>query len=255
VLAPTTVGAADCGDDIGGQRVACACADHVVADTVLRAGDPVVSERCPVDGLIVRAPPGADSITLDLNGLSLVGQGVGHGIRIEQGGSDGARILGAAGGNRAEIIAFSTGISAPVARGLTRVDGLIVKGNSRDGLRLRAYGAIVSNVSTIDNGGDGLRLTGMGGRLVDVEALGNHGSGIRIAARGTAVEATAKWNRLDGIVATGGGNDLGRAHAESNGRHGIVLRGGLHALSGMVSRDNGGNDVRRLGRSVVGNTP
>lgn len=76
VLAAAVVHA-DCGDDIGGERVPCGCGDVVVSDTRLRPGDPVVEGACPADGLILRAAPAASSLTLDLGGLELRGRGAG----------------------------------------------------------------------------------------------------------------------------------------------------------------------------------
>ncbi len=75
--------AAPCGDDVKGVRVACHCGDTVVSDTRLRPEDPVVSGRCPLDGLAIRADALAESITLDLAGLSLVGTGAGIGLEVE----------------------------------------------------------------------------------------------------------------------------------------------------------------------------
>jgi hypothetical protein len=59
---------ADCGDSIDGERVPCRCGDIVIADTRLQPDDPVVTERCPADGLLVRAPVQARTIVVDLNG-------------------------------------------------------------------------------------------------------------------------------------------------------------------------------------------
>src|SRR5688572_18541302 len=86
--------AKECGDDLEGRRVACACRDTVVSDTVLRPGDPVVSGRCNQGGLVLRARSLAETIRLDLAGLSIVGSGVGDGISVVEGGSDGAVLVG-----------------------------------------------------------------------------------------------------------------------------------------------------------------
>ena len=110
--------AAECGDDVGGTRVACSCGDTVVSDTTLRPDDPVSRVRCDHDGLVVRAPRGAASIALDLAGLSIVGSGQGSGIRIIDGGEYGALIIGGVPGRPAEIAGFRNGVRATGSRPL-----------------------------------------------------------------------------------------------------------------------------------------
>lgn len=238
--------AATCGDDIGGIRVPCACGDVVVSDTTLRSGDPVVSRRCPIDGLIVRAAPEAESISLDLNGLALVGSGTGTGLRIDHGGSDGALVVGGADAP-GEIVGFATGVLNTTPRALRRLERLHVKGSRHDGITLRIYGALLVDVSSTDNGGDGIRLAGQGGRLVGVEASGNRGSGLRLDSRGTIAAVTARSNGRHGVVSDGAGNDLSSSVVEDNGGNGILVRAARNRTERVQAGGNALEAIRRTG--------
>ncbi len=241
----STAHAEVCGDNVDGARVACACGDVVVADTVLIAGDPVVSQRCPIDGLILRTPALADSLTLDLGGFAIVGSGIGHGIRVESGGNDGARIIGGEAGAPSEIVGFGTGIVAAKAGTLARIENVAVKGSRHDGMRLRVSGALLINVTAEDNGGDGLSVSGSGGRLVGVTSSGNAGSGVRLTTKRTIVEAAADDNGRHGVVVAGGGNDLSGVTARNNGGHGVIARAGRHKTAGVRALGNHGRDLVR----------
>ncbi|TFH22562.1 MAG: hypothetical protein E4H03_08140 [Myxococcales bacterium] len=176
--------AAECGDDVGGTRVACSCGDIVVSDTTLRPDDPVSLVRCDHDGLVLRAPRGAESIALDLSGLSIVGSGQGSGIRIVEGGEQGAIIIGGVPGRPAEIAGFRNGVRATGSRPLAEIRDLTIKGSSRDGLVLRGAPARLARVTSDSNGGDGLRIGGRQRMLEDVEASGNRRYGVRGNVRG-----------------------------------------------------------------------
>jgi len=244
VFVANVASAGICGDDIGGTRVACACGDIVVSDTTLQTGDPVVSGRCRLDGLIVRADATAESITLDLAGLALVGEGIGHGILVERGGSDGAVITGAPAGRKAEIVGFGTGISVPNPLALRRLERIHVKGSRYEGLRIRQQGALVIDVTASDNGRDGLRIAGSGGRLIGVRSEDNNGAGIRSVGRGMRIDAESIGNRAHGIVAHGTRADLGRSVARDNGGTGVVLSGGRHAAEAVSSEANARHQLR-----------
>jgi hypothetical protein len=217
--------AAPCGDDVDGARVACRCGDTVVSDTRLRPEDPVVTDRCPLDGLAIRAGALAESITLDLAGLSLRGTGAGVGLSVEYGGADGARIVGAPVGGRATISTFDVGVSTAAGDSIAAVSRLAVRDNRRSGLRLVVSGTVLDDVVASGNGDDGMRIRGTGGRLVNVVSNDNAGHGLRLATDGTAVEATAQHNGGSGIVANGARNDLSQASVAGNAQHGIVVRG------------------------------
>ena len=221
----STTHAAPCGDDVGGARVACRCGDTVVADTRLLPDDPVVAGRCALNGLAIRAEALAETITLDLAGLSLVGTGAGIGISVEYGGADGARIVGAAPGTRASISSFDVGVSTVSGDAVSVISHLEVRDNRRSGLRLVVSGTVLDDVIASDNGDDGMRIRGTGGRLIDVVSKGNAGNGVRLATNGTVVGASAEGNGASGIVANGARNDLSQASVAGNGKHGLVIRG------------------------------
>ncbi len=237
-----------CGDDVGGVRIPCNCGDIVAGDVHLLATDPIARTRCPLDGLIVRGAPTAESVTVDLGGLTLRGSGLGIGILVERGGTDGAIIAGGTGGQNAQIIGFGTGIVSAAPSALARLEHVTTKGNSRDGVRVREAGIVMLGVTSTDNGGDGLRVLGSGGRIVRVYAARNAGSGLVVAAPGIIVEGTAEDNGRHGIVSSGPGSDLRGAVARGNGGAGIVA-GTRQRIDGAVAEWNRMGDIRiRRGR-------
>lgn len=189
-------GLATCGDDVDGARVPCECGDVVVSDTRLRPGDPVVSGRCLTDGLLVRARPGAESISLDLGGLSLLGSGRGTGIYVINGGKLGATVVGGDAGQRGEVAGFGTGFRARGQRSVRELRAVAFSGNARDGVVLRGASTNVVDVKAERNGGDGFRIGGRSPNLEGVEAQQNGGSGVRVTSPGA---------RLGEVVADGNG--------------------------------------------------
>jgi hypothetical protein len=240
-----------CGDKVNGVRIPCHCGDLVVSDTTLRADDPVTTTRCLLDGLIVRAPSTAESLVLNLAGLSIVGRGDGIGLRIDGGGSDGVRIIGGEGTARGEIVGFGIGVFSPRSDALSRVENLAVKGNRRDGLRLRSSGALIINLETVDNGGDGLHLSGYGGRIVNIKAAGNREVGVRLRTRDTLISGQAVANSGHGIVSDGAGNDISGMIALDNGGAGVIARGGRQKTAGVVSEGNALGELRRRSKELV----
>jgi len=237
-LLTTTSHAGECGGSAPAARIPCACGDVITSDTTLLTTDPIAHGRCPLTGLIIRAAPTTESITLDLGGVAL-------GVRIDNGGTDGARIIGGPGSKRGEIVGFGVGILAPNERVLTRVQRVDVKGSRRDGLHLRAAGVLVIDVASNDNGGDGIRLRGKGGRLLDIEASGNRGVGVRLQSRGTIVTGRVSSNGEHGVLSEGARNDLGGVVARDNGGVGVIARGGSQTTAGVVSEGNAGGRLRR----------
>src|SRR5262249_29539035 len=98
-----------CGDDVAGQDVPCACGDILVSSVVL-TNDPVVTEVCPRDGLLVRAQDDRSALRIDLNGRALHGSGIGTGLRVLNGGPGGLRIVSS--GGSATIEGFGDGITS-----------------------------------------------------------------------------------------------------------------------------------------------
>ena len=76
LASPATRAAAKlCGDDVNGQDIPCACGD-ILASSVVLGDDPVTTEVCPRDGLLVRAQDERSAIRLDLHGHTLRGSEV-----------------------------------------------------------------------------------------------------------------------------------------------------------------------------------
>lgn len=238
---PTFAG--DCGDDVGGVRIACACGDTVVSDTVLRATDPVLRMRCPGNGLVISAGRLAETLVLDLAGLALVGSGTGVGIDIDRGGNEGAAIVGGRDGRHGEVVAFNVGVRARRPAAVRRIEALDVKGNRREGLQLRTAGTMVIDVRAERNGTDGMRITGRGGRLVRVAAVENGATGIRAVVYDLMIAAEAARNGRHGIVVGGFHNDLRGSTAHDNGGHGVLLAGGRHLVDGLIAERNSGDGI------------
>ena len=92
------------------MSIPCQCGDIVVTDTRLQPDDPVVTEQCPADGVVVRVPAESRSVVIDLKGQEIRGSGVGIGIRILRGGSEGAKIVGGIGSVSGVASGFGDGI-------------------------------------------------------------------------------------------------------------------------------------------------
>jgi len=193
-VSASVAAAALCGDEVDGQRVACSCGDVLVSSTTLRSEDPVIQERCPSDGLILRAGPGGARIVLDVAGLSLIGLGGGTGIRVLDGGEGGAIIIGGSAEHPGHVAGFGTGLRASGRDNLAEVHNLVLEGNVRDGLALRSSDTLLVNVDADKNGRDGLRVGGRNPELSGVDATGNHRYGLRVTARGGSVDANAAEN-------------------------------------------------------------
>ncbi len=243
LLLPSLAAAGLCGDDIGGSRVPCRCGDVVASDTVLRPSDPVTQERCPGIGLLVRADALAETITLNLGGLSLVGQGRAVGILVQRGGSDGAVILGGDAPRLGEVVGFELGVVAPNQTVLRRVERLVAKGNRRDGFWLRQAGIVALDLAATRNGGSGMRISGRGGRFEGIHAGENHGRGIVLMAPGAVVSGEAHANRLHGIVSSGARASLVHVEAHGNGRDGVAIRRPVRARTSVQAFGNARRNV------------
>jgi hypothetical protein len=199
---------AECGDDINGERVACRCGDVVVSDTTLMATDPVASQACISDGLLLRARKGAKSIRLDLNGLTLQGSGVGAGVRVVDGGSNGAVITGSNKGGGATITGFRVGVSARGRRLLASLEHVVAADNATNGIVVDALNAHLDHVVAIHNGRDGLQLGGRGSTATNVRTMKNGGHGVRLRGAGNTASGISTKNGLDSTKAIGRANTL-----------------------------------------------
>lgn len=262
LLLPTGAEAKLCGDAVGGQDVPCACGDVVASDLVL-SDDPVTQEPCASDGLLVRAD-GAE-VTIDLAGRTLRGTGHGAGLWLLSGR---ARVIST--GAPASIEGFQDGILAHGDDALQLIDGVVVVGARRDGLRLRAGAYEVRNVEVRGAGRDGFAFDGWAYRVSATRAVGSHRYGYEVqgwqatlGAPGAGLVAEGSgmagfWVmgmqlRLLECVATGGmknGLHLMGMHFEirdcvatDNGGTGIEGDGMAWQLSGNQAHDNGGDGL------------
>ncbi len=243
LLRPMPAGAGTCGDDVGGVRVACNCGDMVISDTTLSAIDPVVSQPCSGDGLLVAAPQGAAGLVLNLAGLSLVGTGDGVGLRVLRGGAGGAVIIGGDGGTRGTVARFRTGVAASGSTVIKELRDLDLVANVEDGMHIRSSGMLAESVTAERNGGDGIRVSGHGSTLIDVESDENLGSGLRVGGTGATIRARSAGNGGNGAVLTGRGHDLTGSELSGNGAAGVMASGRGHAASGVRIEGNGSGAI------------
>jgi hypothetical protein len=253
--------AAECGDLLPEGRVPCDCGDTVVTDTVLRADDPIVVTRCELDGLTILSRQEADSITLDLAGLTIRGRDMGTGIHVLRGGESGARVLG--GGlvssdravkgpsalppssstlGRAAVTGFAMGFRALPGAHVSRLEHLDLIGNRRDGVSFTLSGTIVLDVQATQNGEAGFDLRGRGGRLIAAAATENRKAGLRLTTQDALIEAQARDNGGHGIV-VGGARNTVKASSESNGGAGVLVFGKSHVIETDSLAKNAGGTV------------
>lgn len=232
-----------CGDDVGGVRVACACGDIVVSDTILSATDPVVSQACAGDGLLIAAPQEAIGLVLDLAGLSLVGTGDGSGLRVLRGGAEGAVIVGGEGDVRATIARFRTGVAGVGTNAIKEIRNVDLVANSRDGMHVRSSGMLADSIGARRNGRDGLRVSGHASTLTDVDAEDNLGSGLRVGGTAATIRARSAGNGDSGVFLTGRGHDLTSSELSGNRGAGVMASGRGHSASGVRLQGNRGGDL------------
>jgi hypothetical protein len=248
LLLPGAAIAGICGDDISGTRVPCRCGDTVTGNVRLLPTDPVLTTRCPLDGLVVRAAADVESITIDLAGMELRGSDAGVGIRVVYGGTDGARIVGGHAGSRGTITGFGMGLWATRAESVSRVEHLVLRENRNEGARMTIAGTVLEDVVSERNSGDGFCVNGTGGRFADVVSRDNGQNGLRLYSDNAVVSVVATDNARTGIIVDGDENDLEAAEATGNGRDGIVVRGVGGNWEVARSEDNARDDLRANGR-------
>jgi hypothetical protein len=246
-----------CGDSVDGARVPCSCGDNVVSDTVLWASDPVATETCSGDGLVVVADHDAQGITLNLGGQSLTGRGHGSGIRVVRGGSLGAVIVGGDEGDaRAEIANFGTGIRATGGDVLREIRAIDIHGNEADGLFVRASGVKVEDVRSEGNGRNGLAISGHGNEVSGVTARSNARDGVKVRGSNSTVEATTTGNARNGAAVGGRGNRVDKLHAGDNGGAAVMATGNDHEVGELSATGNaGGNVAGRAGAARSAGAP
>lgn len=249
LLLPQVAFAGTCADDIGGQRTACHCGDTVVGDVHLLVSDPVVTTRCPLDGLVVRAGPEAESITIDFAGNTIRGSDAGAGLRVMYGGTDGARVIGGSADRRGTITGFGIGLWTTRNDAIARVEHLELTANTDEGARATIAGTVFEDVVAARNGRDGFNVDGTGGRFADVHSNENGENGLRLYSENTAVHVIASGNARTGIIVDGIDNDLEAAEAVGNGRDGIVVRGPGGKWEVARSEHNARDNLRANGHA------
>ncbi len=185
LLLAATPALANCGDNVDGQRIACRCGDVVVSDTKIMGRDPIATDACLSDGLLLRARPGAKSIRLDLNGVTLQGTGIGAGVRVVDGGSDGAVITGnGSGGTGATITGFRVGVSARGRRLLASLDKIVASHNTTNGIAVAGENVKLDSIGAVENGRDGIALGGRRSRATNVRTVENGRNGVALSGAG-----------------------------------------------------------------------
>ena len=193
-----------------GGAAPCFCGDTVTSNKNLSGADPIVGDKCPVNGLEVAA-----GVTLDLKGNTI--QGLENGIGIVING-DGATI------KNGKVESFGTGIS----------------GVTND--------STIQNVRTYFHIGDGLFLQGNENEVTGSPARHNGDNGYWIVGDGNTIEATNnEYNGLDGIFVDGNGNFVLNNQASENSKtlgaglsgNGITVVGNGNTLHGnRISKKN-----------------
>ncbi len=235
-LAGNAAAVALCGDDVDGSDVPCSCGDIVVSDVVLGDLDPVVSEVCGGDGLLIRAAS-LEVITIDLAGRTLRGAGKGHGLVVIFGGDRGARVISSQG--RAVLSGFDSGVVASGAD-LQLLAGIDVRDVIRDGVRVRGPGLVVRDVTVTDAGRDGFAFSGRLYRSIDnrSESSGRHGFMLMGHEGGLSGANKASGSGGSGILVTGGGHWIEDCHAQGNGKSGIDLVASSVSIDRCVAEGN-----------------
>jgi hypothetical protein len=195
-----------CGDDVAGERIACACGDTVVASARLQRNDPVASGPCPSNGLILDAATGVESVSLDLAGLSLLGSGSGTGVLVRDGGAAGATLIGGPDGRPGQIAGFRVGISARGSRGIRDAANLIVSGNEQDGVRIAGRASTLSGIVADENGRSGVVARGRDHALDGVAARKNGHHDLRVSGNGNFVATDESSSEGTTNRITGSGN-------------------------------------------------
>ena len=185
--------AGNCGDDVDGQRVACACGDVVISSVQLRASDPIATETCLSDGLLVRTVAESGTVVVDLNGQTITGSGRGVGVRVLAGMGKGVILTGGS-GRFATLTGFGMGVRSAAREALASVTRLHLEDNSMDGLSIRGHGVEIINVTAIGNGRYGVSISGRAPVLTGVVVNNNGRDGVHVTAKGADVEASGTDN-------------------------------------------------------------
>jgi hypothetical protein len=248
VFVPVAAAAKNCGDDVNGADVPCACGDTVVSDLRL-TDDPVTTVVCDSHGLVVRRP-GEEGVTIDLNGKTLRGDGGGIGLWLVNGGGRGARVLSS--GGAAAIEGFYDGVVGRGPSTVVSIEGLVVRASRRDGVKVADNAYTIRRVEVFDAGRDGFSLGGGRFLIEETRALRSARFGYFVMGREGRIGTPTHGNAAEGS-GNAGFNVQGTTHqladctALNNGKEGLKLRGTAHNVAGCVATENGGSGIAGMG--------
>ena len=199
--------------------------------TITTSGNYVVTRDLVASGDCITIA--ANSVTIDLQGHTITGSGVGIGVGSR--GDFGHQHIIIANGT---IRKFDNGISGPI--GFVTIANMAVRDNTGNGINTGNFGTVVDTVASW-NGLAG--ITGSGGFVSGVQA--NHN-----AFRGMQLQFS--------IITNGEANDNGdigiwaldssvlATTAKRNASDGFMLVGDTNAISDSTASDNGGNGISML---------
>jgi len=249
VVLPVVAQAKLCGDDVNGQDVPCACGDTVVSSVVL-ADDPIVSQPCAADGLIVRALGASHGVTIDLAGKTLRGKGHGTGIWVVYGGPGGARLVSS--GQTATLDGFRDGVIGSGSDSIHLVQGVRARRSARDGFRLHTDFYEVRNAEAILSGRDGFSVSGAGFIISGSLAQNSTRHGYLVMGVDANVGLpgagdTAEGNGADGFHILGAGHSLVDCISQENGKNGVNLGEVNYEVKGCTAQNNGEDGIKGSG--------
>jgi len=249
LLLPLEARAKLCGDDVVGQDVPCACGDIVVSNVVL-GDDSVVTDVCPVDGLIVRASGATQGVTIDLAGKTLRGNGHGTGIWVVYGGPGGARIVSS--GQTATLSGFRDGVIGSGSDSVRLVQSVRAQRSARDGFRVHTDFYQVLNAEAVACGRDGFSLSGEGYIIAGSVARSNIRYGFLLMGTNANLGLPgagdlADGDGVDGFHVMGSGHSLVDCVAQENGKNGVALAEMNYEILGCTADYNGADGISGTG--------
>jgi parallel beta-helix repeat protein len=201
--------AIDCGDTTGagGTRVLCSCGDTVTTSVSLTPTHPVITTICPGDGLIALGP-GTSNLTLQFNGNTIRGIGVGSGVVIS---SNRVRLFSGS------ITGFNKGVSValdattlpptPIPTSTSVISGINASTNLDAGIEIVGSSNSVSLNQAFSNGVNGIVVLGNTNSITSNEASSNNGDGFNITGNSNTIATnTAFLNQGQGIDVVGDNN-------------------------------------------------
>jgi parallel beta helix pectate lyase-like protein len=222
------------------------CGATISQDTTLTASDPVVFEAgsstdtpCRSTGLTVKG-----GVTLDCDGRTIKGKGVGTGIRVVSG--DSATI------QNCIVDSFSVGVQV-AGHGSHTVQNVRVVNNKSNGLAASGGQNTITRVVSANNGGVGFAIRGNDNFIGQANvALGNARGGFSFSGNGQIVDSNhAVNNGAAGFFGSGHGSSFTGNNAVGNKGAGFTYRGGTVSFPNdagtTAAITNGGNGVVLVG--------